>query len=226
MRDIDTEMVLRLVAENAKQRFELTYAYDPSPAKVKPKKGQGKGKGKGKSQPKATDTTVDGELAKRVEADSEVKTDTNSNDPKTDDKAPVDAARVDDLAIDLAKASVSTELPLVVLPRPEDGSSAEGGSTSQPGEWFIRATQGHSIKLDSVSHLTPVGMDEEGLARAGLCVHGTRWELWDTLSECRELVHRDMCRPRLASCPRNSASEAYRCQWQDDLHSNQFCYIV
>lgn len=48
MRAVDKAMVLRLVEENAKKRFELFYGYDPSPPPVKGGKG-GKG-GKGKRQ--------------------------------------------------------------------------------------------------------------------------------------------------------------------------------
>ena len=189
MRDIDTEMVLRLVAENAKQRFELAWGYDPSPAKVKPKKGQRKGKGKGKSKPKPPQA---------VQAEGGG---TDFSAPAKDtthqelvEEAQGDAAKVDDLAADLEKTNIQTELPLVILPRPDTDGNADGNeddsaiaSTSAAtgtnrGEWFIRATQGHSIKLDSVSHLALVTDDEEGRAKAGVCVHGTKWELWDTLS--------------------------------------------
>ena len=68
------------------------------------------------------------------------------------------------------------ELPLVTLGIGEECADAAG-------EWFIRATQGHSLKLDSIAHLTPILDDEESRARAGLLVHGTKWELWDTLSK-------------------------------------------
>lgn len=69
------------------------------------------------------------------------------------------------------------ELPFVTLPAPEEGAS------SSQGEWFIRASQGHTLKLDDSALLAPVLDDEEGRARAGLMVHGTQWKLWDILSE-------------------------------------------
>jgi len=247
MRGIDTEMVLRLVAENAKQRFELFYGYDPSPPRPKVKKpqrqGQGKGKGKGKGkgmgqgngQGQAGEEAGDGARQQRggqgMEArdergartelpirttggDStigEVQTDSTASSGLVDQartagaeqivaesataaegvdaSGAVDAAKVDELAKDLAQAEISTELPLVELPRPDASSQDEAGaktaSTSNvtAGEYFIRATQGHSIKLESVAHLESVKDDEDGRRRAGECVHGTKWELWDTLSE-------------------------------------------
>lgn len=94
------------------------------------------------------------------------------------------------LSADLAKAAVSPPQPA-----PEDdwkeldfvkvAPPAEGTGPSEPrAEWFIRATQGHSIKLEGTGHLTPVGDDADSRARAGLMVHGTQWRLWETLSEC------------------------------------------
>lgn len=188
MRDIDTEMVLRLVAENAKQRFELAWAYDPSPPKPKAKKGQGKGKGKGKPKP-VQQASVEGAKAAEDGEVGKPKAEGTSEALATEKTSEVDAAKVDVLAKDLEATQIRTELPLVMLPRPDVGSEESSNEASttdtqaQPGEWFIRATQGHSIKLDSVSHLTPVTDDEEGRARAGVCVHGTKWELWDALSK-------------------------------------------
>jgi 2'-phosphotransferase len=81
----------------------------------------------------------------------------------------------------------STELPLIPLTPPTTDTSvdpaAPASDTAATGEWFIRASQGHSIALAGVAHLTPVLDDEDGRRRAGLLVHGTRWELWETLSE-------------------------------------------
>lgn len=102
----------------------------------------------------------------------------------------------------------STELPLIPLPRPDqlDTASSDSSSTNTittdtsrspiptstshatsadegRGEYFIRASQGHSIALAGVAHLEPVLDDDEGRRRAGEMVHGTKWELWETLSE-------------------------------------------
>lgn len=83
-----------------------------------------------------------------------------------------------------------TELAFVKLPPPESSfDSPEGGGVAESdgghtGQWYIRAVQGHSIKLEGTDHLVPVGKDGDGTARAGLMVHGTKWELWETLSEC------------------------------------------
>jgi len=220
-------MVLRLVAENAKQRFELFYGYDPSPPRPKAKKGQGQGQGKGKGKGKGGQRQMQGGPTKDgqgEEASAEVgragalitaaaEQDVSGTTPSGSDgipaaardaktgtesssltagHGPVDAARVEDLAKSLAQAEISTELPLVGLPRPDKSMSQEESTVAtttaaapdgQVGEYFIRATQGHSIKLESVAHLEPVRDDEDGRRRAGECVHGTRWELWDTLSE-------------------------------------------
>lgn len=180
------EMVLRLVEDNAKKRFELFYGYDPSPPppSKKSKKGQQpkvQGKPKGKRVPPGLAAQADGGQASEVEKGG-----------------PVDAAQLDNVAAEIKKATISgasdgapplevptppepisTELPLVEVPLPE----GDEASTSQPGEYFIRAVQGHSIKLDSVAHLETLGDDEAGRAKAGELVHGTRWELFDTLSE-------------------------------------------
>jgi 2'-phosphotransferase len=104
----------------------------------------------------------------------------------------VDAAQVEDLAHEVAKSSLaegslpsappseSTEMPLVSLPVP-DGDGV-GNVAGGEGEYFIRATQGHSLNLDSVAHLEEVKDDPEGRAKTGEMVHGTKWELWETLS--------------------------------------------
>ncbi|ORX38046.1 phosphotransferase KptA/Tpt1 [Kockovaella imperatae] len=156
MRGVDVEMILRIVAENAKQRFELFYGYDPSPPVIKPKKGQQKPKNK--SLPEGAENG--------------------------------DAAVLDDLRHDLEAAHVSTELPMVSVASPqpispealssEDHGPTEGGDTAL-GEYFIRATQGHSIKLDGEAHLETVKNDEAGRQKVGEMVHGTKWELYDTI---------------------------------------------
>ena len=103
------------------------------------------------------------------------------NQPKKK-KPIVDAAGVDDLRKEMEQAMLSDtkpteewkELPLVVVDKEGEGD----------GEWFIRASQGHSIKLEGTAHLTPVEDDEEGRERVGLMVHGTRDDLWDTIRTC------------------------------------------
>ncbi len=158
MRDTDLETVLRLVEENAKQRFEVLYGYDPSPPRPRAK-GQGKGKGKFKAKLGVRQGSIYGE---------------------------VDAAAIDGVRNDLAQVAITSErpecaeLPLVTIPLPvsDEAESFEG----QRGKYFIRAIQGHSLKLESTAHLTPVLDDEDGRGRAGLIVHGTQWELWETLS--------------------------------------------
>lgn len=183
MRDVDTAMVLRLVAENAKQRFELFYGYDPSPPRPKVRKGQGKGKGRPKPVQTAATSVIEGSTS----ADPSTKPGPGTSSSDAGEKK-VDAAQLDDLSEHMEKAKVSTELPLVEVPRPDDSTTPETATTQvgteakQLGEWFIRATQGHSIKLESDAHLTLVLDDEDGRKRAGVCVHGTRWELWETLS--------------------------------------------
>jgi 2'-phosphotransferase len=100
-------------------------------------------------------------------------------------KAPVeDAAEVDDLRKEMEQAMLADkpeveewkELPLVVVDKEAEGDDG--------AEWFIRASQGHSIKLEGTAHLTPVEDDEEGRERVGLMVHGTRDDLWDTIRAC------------------------------------------
>ncbi|KAL1409458.1 tRNA 2'-phosphotransferase [Vanrija albida] len=104
-------------------------------------------------------------------------------------KKKVPGAAVDAVAEQLAKATVAepaapaepewTELPFVSLPPP-----AEGEPSEPRGEWFIRATQGHSIALEGTGHLEPVLVDDAATReRVGLMVHGTRWELFETLKQ-------------------------------------------
>jgi 2'-phosphotransferase len=156
-------MVLRLVAENEKKRFEVVWGYDPSPPKSK-SKGPGKGKGKGKGK---TENKVDVETLQQREGDV---VEGDSNDVEDTEYEP---ATVNDTA--LTVEPMQADLPLVMLP--------QGIVEDEKGEWWIRATQGHSIQLESTSHLEEVKNDEDGRARVGLMVHGTKWELWDILSQ-------------------------------------------
>ena len=174
MREVDMEMVLRLVAENAKQRFELFYGYDPSPPKPKGKKPKPKPKTLSKPQ-RPTEISLthedDGEGASR-----------DGLEPVTD------------LSVNLASTSlspipssqpISTDLPLIPLPLPDNTLGPDAGDAAPhlQGEYFIRATQGHSLHLESTDHLMPVMDDEDGRKRVGELVHGTRWELWDTIRQ-------------------------------------------
>lgn len=170
MRDIDKDMVLRLVEENAKKRFELIYGFDPSPPP--PKKVKGQNKGKGKNQGKKADIAA-------VVAPSEPLADGSSSIPPTESPKP-DSTRIESITSSLATTTIiSTELPLVILPIPTDIDT----ETDPKASYYIRASQGHSIQLEGVAHLEELRDDEESKKRAGLIVHGTRWELWDVLSE-------------------------------------------
>lgn len=84
----------------------------------------------------------------------------------------------------------SSELPLIILPDP---TTEDGSTPDERGGYFIRASQGHSINLEGVAHLELVNDDEEGRKRTGLIVHGTRWELWDVLSESNTLLSLPHC---------------------------------
>lgn len=196
MRDVDKDMVLRLVAENAKQRFELFYGLDPSPPVVKAKKGQGKEKGKGGPKPKPV---LKGQSSADLESEKSAATG-DAAESGVGKVETVDAAQVDDLRKELSEATlqdpkaISTELPLISIPIPpsEGGDASSSGTTpvlaeGSAGEYFIRATQGHTIKVETAALLEEVKNDDEGRTKAGLLVHGTRWELWDVLSESSSL---------------------------------------
>jgi 2'-phosphotransferase len=176
MRDIDKDMVLRLVEENAKKRFELVYGYDPSPPVPKKAKGQNRVKGKNQGGPKAGKKT--GTPESTISADTGIGT--HGHPAELGLAETVEQPLAESITADLASVSItSTELPLVVLPNPTDvDDTAPDGRTG----YYIRASQGHSIQLEGVAHLEPVDDDEDGRMRAGLAVHGTRWELWDVLS--------------------------------------------
>ncbi|WVW86590.1 hypothetical protein I302_108640 [Kwoniella bestiolae CBS 10118] len=187
MREVDVSMVLRLVAENSKQRFQLLYGYDPSPPRPKKmKKGQQPKKVRPPPQPSASVPNGEGSVEK-IREEVEINSDGLAQIPLQSGNG-ADAAEIDNLRSNLSKTTVSSEgkveneggyveLPLVSLPIPEE---AESGSSIK-GEYFIRATQGHSINLEGTSHLEELKDDEEGRRKAGVMVHGTRLELWDVL---------------------------------------------
>lgn len=85
------------------------------------------------------------------------------------------------VAEDAQGSNVSTTTPSTT----PNVTPASTSSTSPQAEWFIRASQGHSIQLESVSHLVPVQDDEDGRKKVGEMVHGTKWELWDVIREFR-----------------------------------------
>ncbi|WVQ96399.1 hypothetical protein IAU59_003504 [Kwoniella sp. CBS 9459] len=229
MREIDLETVLRLVSENAKQRFQLMYGYDPSPPPPKKKKVQQVSKKKlramrdaqaaaqaeveaqtddagtkqggeerGQSQTEAVPRGVDAVQQASTSGPVEIKSTAESGRPEPD------ASEIDNIQSALKKATLnpsnggedsesqleSTESPLVELPLPSaspdnDGSGpvAATAGSAERGEYFIRATQGHSINLESTAHLEQITVDDEqGRKKVGLMVHGTRWELYDVLS--------------------------------------------
>ncbi|OCF39210.1 hypothetical protein I317_06979 [Kwoniella heveanensis CBS 569] len=212
MREIDLETVLRLVSENAKQRFQLMYGYDPSPLPPKKKKVQQISKKKLRAMKDAQ-----AQAQAQVEAHTSVEERGNAAGIKSNATTPAklesplaDAAEIDNIQSALNKASLdphleaqpqpeSTELPLVELPLPnphgEDESSSDPSSSTSTastaaaavaggikGEYFIRATQGHSINLESTAHLEQITADDEAARKkVGLMVHGTRWELYETL---------------------------------------------
>lgn len=155
VKDIDESTIFRLVADNSKKRFALVWGYDPSPPK--PKK---------RSQPKKTKTA-----------------------------AIAESGAVEEMTRALQVISVEPEWkelefiklspPLSAFPDPELVAAYEGGEvdgqSDERAEWFIRAVQGHTLKLDS-GHLEELIDDENGRQKAGLLVHGTKWQLWDTIS--------------------------------------------
>jgi 2'-phosphotransferase len=155
MKTVDEPTVFRLVNDNAKKRFELVYGMDPSPPKPKKQKAPKK---KAPQRPPPGSETVDA-LGAQIASASIADT-------------PVAVAAPAPPAVPEWK-----ELEFVTLPAPTE---AEEGK----GQWFIRASQGHTLKVET-SHLEPVTDTEEGRLRAGLMVHGTQWKLWDTLSELK-----------------------------------------
>lgn len=155
MKTVDEPTVFRLVNDNAKKRFELVYGVDPSPPKPKKVKAPKK---------KAPQRPPPG--AGAVEALGEQLASTSvTSTPPAEPVAPPPATPAQ---------PEWKELEFVALPAPEDGATGTG-------EWFIRASQGHTLKVET-THLEPVTDTEEGRARAGLMVHGTQWKLWDVLS--------------------------------------------
>ncbi|WVQ66584.1 uncharacterized protein L199_004768 [Kwoniella botswanensis] len=194
MRDVDVNMVLRLVAENSKQRFQLFYGYDPSPPRPKKmKKGQQPKKQRPRPPPSPQDITAASTDSHNTEKMRKLDEEGHGLGPiPLQDANGIDAAEIDNIQSNLSKTTISSqgengsgyvELPLVSLPNPNEnnGTDEGGSSTSIKGGYFIRATQGHSINLEGTSHLEELKDDEEGRKKAGVMVHGTRLELWNIL---------------------------------------------
>lgn len=189
---------------NPKKRFELFWGYDPSPPRPKKKPTQGKTKKQLQRDREAAAAAAAASVAasgtgerqgKGKEPDAAAIDIIASSLASTDLTAPSSSLSINSAAPALARSLTSVhppELPLISLPDPHTSASdsdasasanANANSDNPKGEYFIRATQGHSIQLESTAHLEQVKDDEEGRRKVGLMVHGTRWELWDTLSK-------------------------------------------
>ncbi|WVO13661.1 hypothetical protein L204_101282 [Cryptococcus depauperatus] len=170
LKGVAEEYVFQLVRDNTKQRFELFYGYDPSPPRPKKKPVQGKSKKQKQAEREAAVAgSVDGALFAPA----------SEGVNKGSDSAEIDTLQTTLVATTLLdskspKSAEPPELPLVSVPV----SSLNDQQSEPRGMWFIRATQGHSIQLDSTTHLTELHDDIESREKAGLIVHGTRWELW------------------------------------------------
>lgn len=201
---MDEPTILHLVQTNAKKRFELFWGYDPSPPRPKKKPTQGKTK---KQLQRDRETAAAAAASAAVAASGTGEGQEKGKEPdaamidiiasslaSTNLTAPPSSLSINSTAPAPAQSSTSVdppELPLISLPDPHTSASdsdanakasASANSDNPKGEYFIRATQGHSIQLESTAHLEQVKDDEEGKRKVGLMVHGTRWELWDTLS--------------------------------------------
>ncbi|OWZ62536.1 hypothetical protein AYX15_05329 [Cryptococcus neoformans] len=199
LKGVDESTILHLVQTNAKKRFELFWGYDPSPPRPKKKPTQGKTKKQlqrdreaaaAAAAPVAASGTGE-KQGKGKEPDAAAIDIIASSLASTDLTAPSSSLSINSAASAPAQSLTSVdppELPLISLPDPHTSASdsdarANANSDNPKGEYFIRATQGHSIQLESTAHLEQVKDDEEGRRKVGLMVHGTRWELWDTLKE-------------------------------------------
>ncbi|OXG25266.1 tRNA 2'-phosphotransferase [Cryptococcus neoformans Ze90-1] len=204
LKGVDESTILHLVQTNPKKRFELFWGYDPSPPRPKKKPTQGKTKKQLQRDREAAAAAAAASVAasgtgerqgKGKEPDAAAIDIIASSLASTDLTAPSSSLSINSAAPAPARSLTSVhppELPLISLPDPHTSASdsdasasanANANSDNPKGEYFIRATQGHSIQLESTAHLEHVKDDEEGRRKVGLMVHGTRWELWDTLKE-------------------------------------------
>lgn len=162
---------MRLVEDNAKKRFEVLWGYDPSPPKPKAtkKKGQNQNQSKKAPVPKSAPSAEGSSSTTDAAGVDDLRKEMES--ALLDDK---DKDKTSNPSRETVNDTEWKELPLVVVDR-------EHPSDGEQGEWFIRASQGHSIKLEGTAHLTPVEDDSEGHERVGLMVHGTRDDLWNII---------------------------------------------
>lgn len=198
---MDEPTIHHLVQTNAKKRFELFWGYDPSPPRPKKKPTQGKTKKQlqrdreaaaaAAAAVAASGTGIEIGHGKGKEPDAAAVDIISSSLAATDITAPSLSLSTNPVSAQGLVPADPPELPLISLPDPHDSdanANASVNSDGPKGEYFIRATQGHSIQLESTAHLEQVKDDEEGRSKVGLMVHGTRWELWDTLSKfCPQL---------------------------------------
>lgn len=196
---MDEPTIHHLVQTNAKKRFELFWGYDPSPPRPKKKTTQGKTKKQlqrdreaaaaAAAAPASSGTGTEIGQGKGKEPDAAAIDIISSSLASTDLTAPSLSLPTNPLSAQGSVSAEPPELPLISLPDPHDSDANASVNSDDPkGEYFIRATQGHSIQLESTAHLEQVKDDEEGRSKVGLMVHGTRWELWDTLSRfCSQL---------------------------------------
>lgn len=152
VKDIDQATIFRLVADNAKKRFALVWGYDPSPPKPTNRQS--------KKKPPTTEHSI--ESVTRAMASTTV-------EPQWRELAFIKLS------------PPASAFPAAELVAAYDGGEIDG-LTDERAEWFIRAVQGHTLKLDS-GHLEELRDDEPGRQKAGLLIHGTKWQLWETISE-------------------------------------------
>lgn len=163
-----------LVATNAKQRFALLYANDPTPAELQPKSTKGKGKGKQKGKDQGVTEALEG-LSVSSPSPNEEQPLIPLDAPEVEPHREPEAAS-GDLSLPDPFAASGSKPPKVKAP------PAPGPNEPQ---WFIRAAQGHSIaSVEAGQLLEPVTTSSpEDLARVGEMVHGTRTALWDAIRE-------------------------------------------
>ena len=54
-------------------------------------------------------------------------------------------------------------------------------TSTDPSDWVIRANQGHSIAVDSASHLVPITLDAGNVP--DIVIHGTYFAFWQSILE-------------------------------------------
>jgi 2'-phosphotransferase len=154
-----------LVESNAKKRFVLFYGFDPSP--IRPQR-----KDKKQGQTKKAQFQQDGEGSSLPSTDGNAETEELP-------LVPVEAPEVEPYDPEAPAAQTK--------PKASARSPTLGNNASEP-EWFIRAAQGHSIATVTTEHLEPIAVaDDEGLDKVGEMVHGSKAELWHSISELTDI---------------------------------------